>query len=166
MRRCSIRSLWLTCILSDKAIVVLYNKKSGHHSPTGYLIIIDEWATCAIFLMSKYSLCRSDKVLNAILSLGVDCFHPSDVTCINWHHRQQLSGKTQPSFQLKSIEDTPSISHWGRTENKLRNVSGRRIRFFSYIHIHITVCNEYDRIITSIFRIFTLWNTCIQNEPI
>lgn len=77
LRRCSIRSLWLTCILSDKAIVVLYNKKSGHHSPTGYLIIIDVWATCTIFLMtSKYSLCRCDKVLNAILSLGVDCFHP------------------------------------------------------------------------------------------
>lgn len=56
--------------------MVLYNEKSGYYLLMGYLIIIDEWVMCVIFLMMlKYFLGRFDKVFNVILSLGVDCFY-------------------------------------------------------------------------------------------
>lgn len=68
--------LWFICILLDKVIVVLYNKKSGYYLLMGYLIIIDVWVMCVIFLMMlKYFLCKYDKVFNVILSLGDDCFY-------------------------------------------------------------------------------------------
>lgn len=53
-----------------------YIIKSGYYLLMGYLMIIDEWVMCVIFLMMlKYFLCRFDKVFNVILSLGVDCFY-------------------------------------------------------------------------------------------